>query len=138
MGIIPIDEELQISDEVSDLILGLITNSRLPMPKLNIAALFMAKIRPGMDPTVVASTITSRFPEANIPSGPLPGGTPNSLEVLVNIMCEEIVGAVQDDMRVDVLVDPGQQVTSFGANAGGPVVTQGSNITPWLGTGVGS
>jgi hypothetical protein len=138
MGIIPIDEELQISDEVSDLILGLITNSRIPMPKLNIAALFMAKIRPGMDPTVVASTITSRFPEANIPSGPLPGGTPNSLEVLVNIMCEEIVGAVQDDMRVDVLVDPGQQVTSFGANGGGPVVTQGSNITPWLGTGVGS
>ena len=138
MGLIPIDEDLQISDEVSDLILGLITNSRIPMPKLNIAALFMAKIRPGMDPTVVASTITSRFPEANIPSGPLPGGTPNSLEVLVNIMCEEIVGAVQDDMRVDVLVDPGQQVTSFGANAGGPIVTQGSNITPWLGTGVGS
>lgn len=138
MGIIPIDEELQISDEVSDLILGLITNSRIPMPKLNVAALFMAKLRPGMDPTVVASTITSRFPEANIPSGPLPGGTPNSLEVLVNIMCEEIVGAVQDDMRVDILVDPGQQVTSFGANGGGPIVTQGSNITPWLGTGVGS
>jgi len=138
MGIIPIDEELQISDEVSDLILGLISNSRIPMPKLNIAALFMAKIRPGMDPTVVASTITSRFPEANIPSGPLPGGTPNSLELLVNILCEEIVGAVQDDMRVDVLVDPGQQVTSFGANGGGPIVTQGSNITPWLGTGVGS
>lgn len=138
MGIIPIDEDLQISDEVSDLILGLITNSRIPMPKLSISALFMAKIRPGMDPTVVASTITSRFPEANIPSGPLPGGTPNSLEVLVNIMCEEIVGAVQDDMRVDVLLDPGQQITSFGANAGGPIVTQGSNITPWLGTGVGS
>lgn len=138
MGIIPIDEELQISDEVSDLILGLITNSRIPMPKLNIAALFMAKIRPGMDPTVVASTITSRFPEANIPSGPLPGGTPNSLEILMNIMCEEMVGAIQDDMRVDVLVDPGQQITSFGANGGGPIVTQGSNIAPWLGTGVGS
>ena len=138
MGIIPIDEELQISDEVSDLILGLITNSRIPMPKLNIAALFMAKIRPGMDPTVVASTISSRFPEANIPSGPLPGGTPNSLEILMNIMCEEMIGAIQEDMRVDVLVDPGQQVTSFGANGGGPIVTQGSNIAPWLGTGVGS
>lgn len=138
MGIIPIDENLQASDEVSDLILGLITNSRLSLPKLSIAQLFMAKIRPGMDPTVVASTITSRFPEANIPSGPLPGGTPNSLEILTNIICEEMISAVQEDMRVDVLVDPGQQVTSFGANGGGPIVTQGSNLAPWLGTGVGS
>lgn len=138
MGIIPIDEKLQISDEVSELILGLISNSRVSMPKLNIATLFMAKVRPGMDPTVVASTITSRFPEANIPSGPLPGGTPNSLEILVNILCEEMVGAIQDDMRVDILVDPGQQVTSFGSNGGGPIVTQGSNTSPWLGTGVGS
>lgn len=138
MGLIPIDESLQISDEVSDLILGLVSSSRIPMPKLNIPALFLAKARPGMDPTVVASTITSRFPEANIPSGPLPGGVPNSLEILMNILCEEMVGAIQDDMRVDVLVDPGQQITSFGANGGGPIVTQGSNIAPWLGTGVGS
>jgi hypothetical protein len=137
MGIIPIDEGLQVSDEVSDLILGLISNSRIPMPKLNIAALFLAKIRPGLDPLVVAATITSRFPEANIPSGPLPGGTPNSMEILINILCEEMVWAIQDDMRVDLLVDPGQQVTSFGANGGGPIVTQGSNITPWLGTGIG-
>lgn len=137
MGIIPIDEELQLSDEVSDIILGLISSSRLKLPKINIAALFLAKLRPGMDPTVVASTITSRFPEAGIPNGPLQDGAPNGLEILTNIMCEEIIGAIQDDMRVDLMVDMGQQVTSFGANAGGPIVTQGTNIAPWIGTGVG-
>lgn len=138
MGIIPIDEELQISDEIADLIMGLITSSRLKLPKLSIAQLFLAKIRPGMDPTVVASTITSRFPEAGIPSGPLPGGTQNSLEILMNIISEEMISAVQEDMRVDVLIDPGQQITAFGANGGGPIVVQGSNIAPWLATGIGS
>lgn len=138
MGLIPIDEKLQVSDDLADVILGLITSQRLNIPKLSISSLMLAKTRPGMDPTVVASTITSRFSEAGIPNGPLQDGSPNSLEILANIMCEEMISAVQDDMRVDVLIDMGQQVTSFGANAGGPVVTQGSNITPWLGTGVGS
>lgn len=138
MGIIPIDEKLQISDEVADLISGLIMNSRLSLPKISIANLFLAKTRPGMDSAAISSTITSRFSEANIPSGPLPGGTPNSLEILVNIMCEEMISAIQEDMRVDILIDPGQQVTSFGANGGGPITTQGSNLAPWLGIGVGS
>jgi hypothetical protein len=137
MGIIPIDEKLQVSDELADVIIALITSSRLKIPKINISALFLAKLRPGMDPTVVASTITSRFPEAGIPNGPLQDGAPNSLEILTNIMCEEMIGAIQDDMRVDLMVDIGQQVTSFGANAGGPIVTQGANLTPWIGTGVG-
>jgi hypothetical protein len=137
MGIIPIDEQLQCSDELSDVILGLISSSRLKLPKLSIANLMLAKIRPGLDPTVVASSVTSRFSEAGIPNGPLQDGAPNSLEILTNILCEELTSAIQDDMRVDVLIDMGQQVTSFGANAGGPIVTQGSNITPWLGTGVG-
>jgi hypothetical protein len=137
MGIIPIDEKLQVSDDLADLIVGLITLSRLKLPKVSIQSLLLAKARPGMDPAVVASSVTSRFPEAGIPNGPLQDGAPNSLEIYTNILCEELVGAVQDDMRVDLLVDVGQQVTSFGANAGGPIVTQGSNITPWLGTGVG-
>lgn len=137
MGIIPIDEKLQVSDDLADLIIGLITMTRLKMPKVSIQSLLLAKARPGMDPSVVASSISSRFPEAGIPNGPLQDGTPNSLEIFSNILCEELIGAIQDDMRVDLLVDVGQQVTSFGANAGGPIVTQGSNISPWLGTGVG-
>jgi hypothetical protein len=136
MGIIPIDEKLQVSDDLADLIIGLITLSRLKLPKVSIQSLLLAKARPGMDPAVVASSITSRFSEAGIPTGPLQDGTPNSLEIYTNILCEELTGAIQDDMRVDLLVDIGQQVTSFGANAGGPIVTQGSNVTPWLGTGV--
>lgn len=137
MGLIKIDEKLQLSEEFADFILGLITSSRISIPKLSISSLLLAKIRPGLDPTVIASTITSRFNEAGIPNGPLQDGAPNSLEILMNILCEEMISAIQGDMRVDIVVDPGQMVTSFGANAGGPVVTQGSNIAPWIGTGVG-
>lgn len=137
MGLIPIDPNLQGSEDFSEFILGLITSSRINLPKLSLASLILAKIRPGLDPTVIAASITSRFNEAGIPTGPLQDGAPNSMEILMNIICEEMVGAIQDDMRVDLMVDVGQQVTSFGANAGGPIVTQGSNLTPWLGTGVG-
>lgn len=136
MGFIKIDEELQLSDELSDVILGLITSSSLKIPKISIAALFLAKSRPGLDPTVVASTINSRLTEAGIPTGPLVDGAPNSMEIYSNILCEEMFSAMQEDMRVDVMCDPGQQVTAFGANAGGPIVVQGSNIAPWLGIGV--
>ena len=137
MGIIPIDENLQASDELSEYILGSISSQGIKIPKLSISSLFLAKSRPGLDPTVISSTITSRFPEAGIPNGPLQDGAPNSLEILINIICEELVGGIQDDMRVDLLIDSGQQVTSFGSNSGGPVVSQGSNTTFWLGTGVG-
>lgn len=136
MGLIKIDEKLQLSDELSEIVVGLITSSRLKIPKISIASLFLAKARPGLDPTVVASSVNSRFPEAGIPNGPLPDGSPNSLEILTNILCEEMFSAVQEDMRVDLMADPGQQITAFGANGGGPIVVQGSNIAPWLGTGV--
>lgn len=136
MAIIEIDEKLQVSDELADVIIGLITMSRLKIPKVSISSLFLAKMRPGLDPTVIASSINSRLAEAGIPTGPLQDGSPNSIEILTNIICEELVGAQQDDARVDLMVDMGQQVTSFGANAGGPIVTQGSNIGPWIGTGV--
>lgn len=137
MGLIPIDEKLQVSEELADVVLGLITSAKIDIPKVSISSLMLAKMRTGMDPTAVASTITSRFNEAGIPNGPLQDGSPNSLEILTNIMCEEMISVIQDDMRVDVLIDMGQQVTSFGANAGGPITTQGTNLSPWLGTGIG-
>jgi hypothetical protein len=137
MGIIPIDEKLQVSDELSDLIIGLITNQRQKLPKPSIQSLLLAKARPGIDPNLVASSVTSRFAEAGIPTGPLQDGSLNSFEIYTNILCEELTFAIQEDMRVDILIDVGQQLTAFGANAGGPVVSYGSNITPWLGTGIG-
>ena len=137
MGLIPIDEELQASEDLAEYFNALITNQRTKIPKLSIFNILLAKGRPGLDPTVIATSITSRFNEALIPNGPLADGGVNSLEILMNIISEEFVGAIQDDMRVDVAIDIGQQITAFGANAGGPVVSQGSNISPWLGTGVG-
>ncbi len=137
MGYIPIDDQLQSSEELAEFFNGLITSQRTKIPKLSTFSVLMAKTRPGLDATVISTAITSRFNEASIPNGPLADGGVNSLEILMSLICEEMVGAIQDDMRVDVALDIGQQITSFGANAGGPITTQGSNINPWQGTGIG-
>ena len=49
---------------------------------------------------------------------------------------DELVDALQSDMRVDVAIDAGMTVLGSGANAGGPVVTTGSNPTPHSGSGL--
>jgi hypothetical protein len=40
-------------------------------------------------------------------------------------------------MRVDVAVDSGMVVTTAGGNAGGPVLSTGSNPAPHTATGIG-
>lgn len=76
--------------------------------------------------------------EAGIPTGPLIGGTPNVMENFVKIMMEEVVSAIQTDMRVDIASDPGATVQASGANAGGPVVAVGATVVPHTGIGIAS
>ena len=98
----------------------------------------MAKTRPGLNAQILTSSITARFAEAGIPTGPLVGGTPNVMENFVKIMMEEIVSAIQTDMRVDIATDPGAVVTAAGANAGGPVAVVGATTSPHSATGIAS
>ena len=60
------------------------------------------------------------------------------MENFVKIMCEEIVSAIQTDMRVDIATDPGATVTASGANSGGPVVAVGATTAPHSATGIAS
>jgi hypothetical protein len=60
------------------------------------------------------------------------------MEEYTRVVTESIVDAIQNDMRVDVAVDQGMTVVASGGNAGGPVVTTGTNPTPHTGTGVAS
>lgn len=135
MALIEIDEKLQVSDDLADLIIGLITLARTKIPKASIQSLILAKTRPGIDSEILSSTIISRFAEIGIPTGPLPDGSPNVMELYTNVISDEFTSIVQDDGRVDLMVDIGQQLVAFGANAGGPVTSYGSNIAPWIGTG---
>lgn len=133
---IAIDEDLQVSEEISDFFLFLLNEDRIQVPKLSIKQILLAKARPGLSAEILSASITSRFPEAKIPNGPLIGGTPNAMEILIKIICEEIVDAIQGDMRIDVVTDAGASVTATGGNSGGPVQSVGATVAPHTGIGV--
>ena|ERR1035437_5349865 len=138
MGFIQIDPSLQIAEEISVYFSFLINSSNITFPKLSIPELITAKARPGLDSDATTATILSRFPECPIPNSPLSNGTPNAMEIFVKIIVEEIFNSIQSNMRIDLEVDSGIVVESNGANSGGPVISVGTSISPWTGTGVAS
>ena len=138
MAVIAMDESLNISEEISDFLLFLLNGNRTKMRKLSIPEILLAKARPGLSPEVISSSVISRFPEAGIPTGPLVGGATNVMENLMKVLCEELVSAIQSDMRVDIAIDAGATVTASGGNAGGPVVCVGATVAPHSGVGVAS
>ena len=138
MGCIKVDEKLQKSEELANFILFLFEENRVKIPKLGIFQILLAKFRPGLDSDVISSDIISKFNKIGIPSGALEGGQTNVMEEYTRVVTESIVDAIQNDMRVDVAVDQGMTVVASGGNAGGPVVTTGTNPTPHTGTGVAS
>lgn len=138
MAEIPINPELQKSEEISDFLLFLLKEDRTPVPKPSIQQILLAKTRPGLNAEILTTAVTSRFSEIGIPSGALVGGTPNVMEKLVKVIMEVIVEGIQNDMRVDIATDPGILVTASGANAGGPVVAVGATTAPGSATGIAS
>jgi|TARA_R110000851_G_scaffold85152_1_gene185276 hypothetical protein len=131
-----IDQGLNKSEEVANFLLFMLEEDRVPVPRLSIGQILLAKARPGLNSQLLASSIVSRFNEAGIPTGVLADGTPNVFEAFVKVMCEEVVDHIQDQMRVDVVLDPGALLNANGANAGGPVVVVGATIAPHTGIGV--
>ena len=136
MGFIEIDPKLQKSDSIADFFSSLIQSQRNVLPKLSIWKILASKIRPGLDAAALSSSVISRFKEAGIPTGPLAEGVPNAMEEYTKIIIEEIVDAIQNEMRIDVAVDQGMQVISNGANTGGPVLSSGQNPLPHTAVGV--
>lgn len=135
-SIIPIDSNLNLSEEVADYFIFLMNENRPSLPKLSLFEILLARTRPGLDASVLASSIISRFPEAGIPQGPLVGGTTNVWENIIRIICEELVNALQNDARVDASTEPGIALTASGANAGGAVITVGATTNPGQAYGV--
>jgi len=136
MPTVPIDENLNVSEEIANFFLFLLNEDRTQVSKLSIKEILLAKSRPGLSSEILSSSIIARFPEAGIPTGPLVGGATNVVENLVKIMCEEFVDAIQGDMRIDVVTDAGASISAAGGNAGGPVTVVGATIAPYTGIGI--
>jgi hypothetical protein len=131
-----ISQDNSKSEEIADFLLFLMNEDRITVPKLTLPQILMSKSRQGLSAENIASRIISRFPEAGLPQGPLKDGTANSLEQFVKLICEEVVDAIQNDMRVDIAVDSGIIGQGSGANAGGPITTINTTIKPHTGVGV--
>lgn len=117
-----------ISNEINEVF----NSTRSPLatipPLLLICGL---KQRSGLSATALTSSIISRLPEAGIETGVNPDGSANIINKFVRIMCEEIINELHDNARVDGVIENNTVVSvGTGANAGGPVVVQSTNILP--------
>jgi hypothetical protein len=138
MGCIKVDKKLQKSEALSNFLLFLFQENRIKIPKLGLFEILLSKARPGLDSESISSEVISKFDKIGIPSGALEGGRTNVMEEYTRVLTEEMVSAIQTDMRVDVALDAGMTVIAAGGNAGGPVTTTGSNPSPHSGSGLAS
>lgn len=136
MAFIDIDPNLNASEDVADLLLTFINDTQEINRSLTVYEILAEKVRPGLSSEVLANSIVSRFKEIGLPSGPLVNGAQNVMEAFVVVLCEEIIDAIQNDMRVDIGIFPGGTVNANGANAGGPVASVGTTINAQEGIGV--
>jgi hypothetical protein len=93
-------------------------------------------LKPGLNSRQITSRIISRKSEAGAPTGILPSGAPSVDEKMERIRVEEIINAIISEARITVVIPPGTPVTTIGANAGGPVLSQGVTINLTQGYGV--
>lgn len=85
-----------------------------------------AQFRTGLSPRRITSRIISRQHEAGAIQGPLPSGMDSVIEKMELIRIQEIVRALQNDAKIEVSIQPGQQITGFGYGAiAGKTITIG-------------
>jgi hypothetical protein len=95
-----------------------------------------ANLRPGLTPTDLAAQIISKQSDAGRAVGDVFADGPNVEEAMEVIRIQQIIEAILTKARVDVVIPPGIQVTTAGANAAGPVASQGATVGMGIGSGI--
>lgn len=116
--------------DISNRIKTLFSITRSPAPE--IPGMLMAvgcTQKPGLSTVVSTGNIVKALSKHGIPTDPMPDGSENKTVALVIAVVEEVFRAMREDANVQVAHTPGAiSVLTTGANAGGPVVSQGINI----------
>lgn len=90
--------------------------------------------RPGLSTIISVGNICQNLAEEGIPTEPLPDGTPNLMVKFARAITKEIYRSLKEDANIQVALPSGAlNITVTGANAGGPVVSTGTNIMPGKG-----
>lgn len=96
-----------------------------------------AKLRPGLSSQAIAARIISRQSESGRQVGNVFADGENVEEAMELIRVEEIINALQTEAVVNVVIQPGIQVTTVGVgNLGAPVVSQGATTNIGIGDGI--
>lgn len=105
----------------------------LPPPLI----MFGAKLRPGLSAQSIAAEIISRQSESGRVVGDVFADGPNVEEAMEVIRVQEIVKALLNEAKIEVVIPPGVQVLTVGVgNLGVPVVSQGATTSMGIGDGV--
>ena len=125
-------------EQICKTISNFFDNLRPPFPQLSKNLLVCSMIRrPGLSTIQSVSNIVKDLNRLGIPTGPMPDGSANLTVAFTFASTKEHHRAIKKDMSIQVGLQPGTLMfTGAGANAGGPVVIQGMNISPGQGFGM--
>jgi len=117
---------------IADSVKTAFKTARQPFPKIPPELLLCNSAqKPGLSAALLASAIIARLPEIGIDTGKNEDGSPNKVCQFVALISEEFVKHIRDNAKVEVgLSSFGLTIKTDGANAAGPVSSQGSNIQP--------
>jgi hypothetical protein len=96
-----------------------------------------ANLRAGVTPSEITSRIISRQSDAGLVVGDVFGDGPNRNEAMELIRIEEIINALLNEAKIEVVIPPGIAVTTIGiGNLGALVISQGVTTNIAVGSGV--
>jgi hypothetical protein len=125
--------------QILDLVTSVFNSVRKPATKIPPALIMIgAKLKPGMSPrNLAADTLTMLESDLGIPmNDDATHGQRNNVAAAFVATSKTTIEHIQDNASVQGAIAPASiNVTVTGANAGGPLVAQGTNTTP---TGVGA
>ena len=125
-------------EQICKTITNFFDNLRPPFPQLSRILLVCSMIRrPGLSTIQSVSNIVKDLNRLGIPTGPMPDGSANLTVAFTFANTKEIYRGIKKDMSIQVGLQPGSaMVTATGANAGGPVVVQGTIMNATTGFGM--
>jgi hypothetical protein len=123
---------------VIDIITSAFTIPKVPLTPLPPPLLLVgANLRAGVTPSEITSRIISRQSDAGLVVGDVFGDGPNRNEAMELIRIEEIINALLNEAKIEVVIPPGIAVTTIGiGNLGALVISQGVTTNIAVGSGV--
>ena len=124
--------------KIVEKVTNLLNKARVPFIPIPAILLVCSVFkRPGASCMLAAANAIKRQSEFGAPTGALPDGSKNMMNALIYVNMCETMRELRENAIVEVVIPQNSIViNSFGANAGGPVASVGTNTLPIKGYGI--